>query len=1687
MTNSPLQHPVLPQNNDDLSVFLDRFITNPFDSQTCFSLGNWYYTARQFPYARAYLLKALTCEPSPETTAAATALLESIPVTSPADKSRPVTTSIAQLQCYNQPQRILFIGDYLYPTIGGAEKSMLTILADLASDGHHCFAICSGEKPTVTVANIAITYSTQTAQIEQLLTQIKPDLILTQLNIAEHAVALAKKHHIPSLLFIRSIEYFCATPMEFDSCDKDCNHCSIHPYNRTIRQRYSTMIADADHVICNSQFMSQLTRDFYGRENTVIYPPVILAEHCAVHNTKTFITLCKPELYKGSEIFFAIARELPQYRFLTVGKGSSVQLPNLISYQQTDPLLFFGHTRLLLVPSILPEAFGRIALEAMANGIPVIASNRGGLPEIIGESGILIDDYKNSSVWSNAVATLLEDPDRYAQLSSLALERSSHFSAAAQLSALKPIINSLLELTSLSSDRRVLDFYNKQYTTIATYHFLFEQRREHLEGLCNMVQPDEWFLDVGCADGAHLEVLHKRGNQGLGIDISVPNILRGLSTFPHLRFVHGFAESLPFVNSLVDVVIMGDILEHLRNPAAAITEALRVASRGVAICVRIGEKTREHIHPFPSIRTIKELFTDLPVRITWYSPDGSPQPEAAVTIAAEKPWVYLRIDKTVTPAIIDTDSAKRQQQQTEPEHVRDEWQKRSITRNPQEVIRFAATAAIIRGPVVLEMACGNGDLSMAMVRSGKQLFGIDIMPRAIAWAKRTAKAQGVSDRATFAVNDAAATEFPDNHFDAVIIPEMIEHLKDPHLIILEALRVVKVGGQILISVPDGQDPNPDHIRTFTAATLAVELAQYTTAVTWHRLPFKRWLIGSFMKQSTMLQSPKQACNALFSLQQTVHNVPLEQKPLVGFNLVGAFGAGSGWGAALRGLISALIEAGYPVSLHEVPLPGQVTSNNPYRSVVDAKGYEMPYAFTFFCLPPAQLDQLFATAPHWLRLKNRLNIALPLATGFEAELQLRFTFGKVDALATFDERIDSFLQRVLPSTPRFSLPHAAYPYECSTLNRVNFGLPHEKLLIGSFVTAGVDPSLQHTDTIIQAFHTYNTNQKACLIIIIDGTMGKDTPAVAQMRRMVNNSPAILLFEGMLGSSETGALLACCDLFCTFYAAGGTPALLTEAMRLTSTVITSTNALPTYPDLTTAVCTVACVTTNGIAGKPDFDQLVACLRECAENTDRRGVIGKLATTVVEQYQQSLYQGVIGDLATQCTQALTVKMQRFTAVPCANNGQFSRLRVLFQNRPDMFDRPGGDTAVLYALKKELEAKGVYIEISTNPTHSGEGFDIVHTFNTTLAEYSDAFTRNALANGKLLVATSLQEDFPRYMTRARIFYEIFSRYIKHGQPQQLFDKLTTEVDLNREGPLLTAPLTISHAAALYTSGEEESSCINRHFSGARTVVARFGLTIPEEPVDGSIFSETFGITDFVLCVGRLESRKNQLMLLKALENETIPLVFITGGVLYQPAYAELCHAFKRQAPTLFLDRLDRKMLLSAYAASRVHALPSWYELPGLVTLEAAALGCRIVASSWGTTRDYVGDAITYCEPDSVASIRQAIFTAIDTPPDPTLVQTMRAFTWESSAATIFDSYQNVAASGNNTNPDERPAPQLPSQPSAATTAALEEITKLIENGQLNDAIVLYEKVRTTVESNPDLRKFGTIMQQIRAKVSSS
>jgi tetratricopeptide (TPR) repeat protein len=101
--------------------------------------------------------------------------------------------------------------------------------------------------------------------------------------------------------------------------------------------------------------------------------------------------------------------------------------------------------------------------------------------------------------------------------------------------------------------------------------------------------------------------------------------------------------------------------------------------------------------------------------------------------------------------------------------------------------------------------------------------------------------------------------------------------------------------------------------------------------------------------------------------------------------------------------------------------------------------------------------------------------------------------------------------------------------------------------------------------------------------------------------------------------------------------------------------------------------------------------------------------------------------------------------------------------------------------------------------------------------------------------------------------------------------------------------------------------------------------------------------------------------------------------------------------------------MLYSAYKAAKVHALPSWYELPGLVSLEAAWFGCNVVASDWGTIWEYLGEEAYYCEPTRPDTIRDAVIRALRDPPNPRARARAESLSWDTAARVIARIYRSL------------------------------------------------------------------------------
>jgi glycosyltransferase involved in cell wall biosynthesis len=363
----------------------------------------------------------------------------------------------------------------------------------------------------------------------------------------------------------------------------------------------------------------------------------------------------------------------------------------------------------------------------------------------------------------------------------------------------------------------------------------------------------------------------------------------------------------------------------------------------------------------------------------------------------------------------------------------------------------------------------------------------------------------------------------------------------------------------------------------------------------------------------------------------------------------------------------------------------------------------------------------------------------------------------------------------------------------------------------------------------------------------------------------------------------------------------------------------------------------------------------------------------------------------------------------------------KILMRNRPDAVSHPGGDTVLMENLAGQLRLRGHTVQIDLECGADAAAFDIIHLFNLTLPELIAASAREAIGKGIPFLVHALHEDWPRFRNRCLATAVILEKYVAAGQPR---GRLDATLALLGECPAADMPICpeASMAAAILCTGGEETATLLRHYPAARTRIVPLaagsatGLERKGKDEGGlsadaeADFRKTFGLGDFVLCVGRLEPRKNQLMLLAALEESDLTVVFADGGFSYAPEYTAACRKFSRRGRTVFTGRLTPALLQSAYRNARVSCLPSWYELPGLATLESALWGRQVVTCPYGTIGDYLGSSALYAEPDDPQGLGVRILESWDRTPDFSLRQRASEFTWARTARETEKVYLEIA-----------------------------------------------------------------------------
>ncbi len=304
--------------------------------------------------------------------------------------------------------RILLAHNSLYyPSWGGGDKSNRLLMEALAARGHAVRVVSRierfgaeahenlmqqleqrGVRAEVTEESVefvlrgvlvhTLTRNPQwRAFFSAQLAEFDPDVIITSTDDPGQLLFdIARRTARPRLVYL--VRATIATPFGPDSS--------------MVSAVKTEALRDADGIVGVSEHVAGYVRKYGGMD--AIHLPISLMDAGQAQNLarydNPYVVMVNPCAVKGIVIFLELAARMPQVQFAGVPMWGTTPtdlaamraLPNITMIEPVDNIdELFRQARVALVPSVWAEARSRVVMEAMLRGVPVVASDAGGLRE----------------------------------------------------------------------------------------------------------------------------------------------------------------------------------------------------------------------------------------------------------------------------------------------------------------------------------------------------------------------------------------------------------------------------------------------------------------------------------------------------------------------------------------------------------------------------------------------------------------------------------------------------------------------------------------------------------------------------------------------------------------------------------------------------------------------------------------------------------------------------------------------------------------------------------------------------------------------------------------------------------------------------------------------------------------------------------------------------------------------------------------------------------------------------------------------------------------------------------------------------------------------------------------------------------------------------------------------------------
>ncbi|MBT6401562.1 glycosyltransferase [candidate division WWE3 bacterium] len=371
---------------------------------------------------------------------------------------------------------------------------------------------------------------------------------------------------------------------------------------------------------------------------------------------------------------------------------------------------------------------------------------------------------------------------------------------------------------------------------------------------------------------------------------------------------------------------------------------------------------------------------------------------------------------------------------------------------------------------------------------------------------------------------------------------------------------------------------------------------------------------------------------------------------------------------------------------------------------------------------------------------------------------------------------------------------------------------------------------------------------------------------------------------------------------------------------------------------------------------------------------------------------------------------------------------MKVLMWSRVDLFDIGGGDLIQMQTTAKELKKLGVESKISTDINEDISAYDLIHVFQMDWTPETYFYAKKAKEAGKPLVVSPIHHSV-KEVTRfdneyAFGFRKIISFFFKEQHQRDTWKNIYRSLKNPKKAyPTLMSIIiglknmhtkTLSFSDAVLVQTEAEAKDLKDTY-GVDINWAKVPNGVGDHFLLDQEYPSIVDVEDYILCVGRVEARKNNVRIIEAVEE------FIKEGEID----VQLVFTGKKNANHgSFLEEFDKKVSENSWLTyiphtpweeipalfhhAKVLVSASWFETSGLTILEALFSGTNAVAAG-SRAREIAGDHVSYCDPGDVSSIKNAIREAYNAPRPEIPAEMKEEYTWENVAKRTHAVYEDL------------------------------------------------------------------------------